>query len=256
MTAFLKIDECKHCNRSLPWEWVPAVLLGGKPLAGTSVWRSQLIDGQCPKCLVAADAERAREQHTQALRSQLIHLLGGEKPYREFTFERYDVTTGNQLAYDRCKQLDPASDNLYLWGPCGVGKTHLAWALARRCFEEALSVSILRPGHLVRRVRMKEPEKEQMAIEELVAADVLVLDDLGIGHETTYSRQILQEILDGRDHTDQAGLVVTSGHSLDNLAARLQDDAIPSRLAGLCQVIEIRGMDRRSGHRSEHPAST
>jgi chromosomal replication initiation ATPase DnaA len=52
--------------------------------------------------------------------------LGGEKPYREFTFERYKVTPGNRRAYERSKTFDPAAENLYLWGPSGVGKTHLA----------------------------------------------------------------------------------------------------------------------------------
>ncbi len=179
------------------------------------------------------------------MRRQSVELLGGEKPYREFTFEKYEIAPGNRLAYERAKHLNTAADSLYLWGPCGVGKTHLAWAAARRCFEETLSVTILRVAHLSRKVRMKDPEHEQAAIDEFVRADVLVLDDLGSGPDTAFSRQILQEILDGRDFSDRAGLVVTSKYSLDQLAMRLMDDSIPSRLSGFCRNIEVQGIDHR-----------
>jgi DNA replication protein DnaC len=245
MSAFLKIDSCKTCHRALPWEWVPAVLANGKVLAGTSVWRTQLFDRLCPACVAALEAQRQKERQDLALRTTLVELLGGEKPYRDFTLERYQVTPANRLAYERSRNFNPATENLYLWGPCGVGKTHLAWAMARRCFEETLSVTILRAGQLSRKVRMKEPEQEQAAVDQFVHSEALVLDDLGSGPDTAFSRQILQEILDGRDFNDRGGMVITGQYSLDDLAARLADDSIPSRLAGMCQVIEVRGADRR-----------
>src|SRR5262245_15466740 len=81
MTAFLKIDQCRACRRSLPWEWVPAVLLNGKPLAGTGVWHSQLTDQLCPACLVALEVQRRKDEHALTVRNELVRLLGGEKPY-------------------------------------------------------------------------------------------------------------------------------------------------------------------------------
>lgn len=246
MTAFLKIDDCKNCHRALPWEWIPAVLLNGKVLAGTGVWHSQLVDGRCAACIAALETQRKNEQHAVAMRRNLVEFLGGERPCRELTFARYEVAPGNQLAYRRSKDFDPSAENLYLWGPCGVGKTHLAFAIARRCFEETLSVPILRPWQLSRKVRMKEPEQEQAAIDQIVNVEVLVLDDLGAGSDTPYSRQVLQEILDARDFNDRAGLVVTSKYSLDDdLAAKLVDDSIRSRLAGMCTAIELKGSDCR-----------
>jgi DNA replication protein DnaC len=245
MTAFLKIDDCKECHRQLPWEWVPAVILRTQPMAGTGVWRSPLIDGRCSACLAASEAKRRGEEHAALLRRRVVTLLKGEKPYRDFTFERFNVTPDNRLAYERCRDFNPAADNLYLWGPCGVGKTHLACAVARRCVEETLGVEILRIGELSRQVRMKEPDQEQAAIDQLVSTDLLVLDDLGTGPNTAYYQQVLQEVLDGRYFTDRCGLVITSKYSLGALAAKLGEDTIPSRLAGACSVIRIRGADRR-----------
>lgn len=245
MTAFLKIDSCDTCHRAQPWEWVPAVLLNGKPLAGTGIWRSQLIERRCPACQAALEAQRHNEQRSTQLRRELIRLLGGEKAYREFTFEHYKLMPGNRLAYERCKRFDPTTENFYLWGPCGAGKTHLAHATARRCFEESLSVAMIRAYQLSRKIRMRGPDQEQQAIDELVDAEVLVLDDLGIGPNSAYSRQLIQEVLDGRDSADRAGLVITSQYSLGDLADRLMDDTITSRIVGMCQVFEIQGRDYR-----------
>lgn len=253
MTAFLKIDNCKACHKALPWDWIPAVLLNGKPLAGTGVWRSQLTEGLCAACGTAREAERQKAEHALAIRAGLIQLLGGQKPYRDFTFDRYRVLPGNRLGFEKSKQFSPATENLYLWGPCGVGKTHLAYAAARRAFEETLSVAILLASQVSRKVRMKDPASEQAAIDDLARADVLVLDDLGTGSDTAFSRQVLQEILDARDFADRAGLVITSPYSLDDLAGKLAGDSIPSRVAGMCSVVEIRGPDVRLTMRREVP---
>src|SRR5437879_1086668 len=99
MTVIPEIDDCKLCRRRIPWEWRPAVLVAGTPLAGTGVWRSQLIDGRCPACVSALETQRQKALEALLLRTKLINLLGGEKPYREFRFERYSVAPGNRLAY-------------------------------------------------------------------------------------------------------------------------------------------------------------
>src|SRR5579871_1770456 len=74
MTAFLKIDECQSCQRSLPWEWVPALLLNGKPLAGTGVWRSQLIERRCPACQAALERAHEKEKRVRERRGELVEL--------------------------------------------------------------------------------------------------------------------------------------------------------------------------------------
>ena len=75
MTAFLKIDRCLDCQQEKPWEWVPPILLAGKTLAGTAVWRSQLVDRLCPACHAVRDADREKERRAYALRNELIRLL-------------------------------------------------------------------------------------------------------------------------------------------------------------------------------------
>jgi DNA replication protein DnaC len=219
--------------------------LHAKPLAGTGVWRSPLREGICSGCMTAEKFKREEAERAQARRGHLVRLLGGEKPYREFTFDRYRVNAANQLAVEKARAFDPSRDNLYFWGACGVGKTHLTHAIARRAFEQNCPVEILKACQIIRRVRMKDPETEQAIIDQFVQAAVLVLDDFGTGTDSPYARQILREILDAREFEDRKGLIIATSFSLDQLAAKFGDDAIPSRLAGMCQRVAIGGPDQR-----------
>jgi DNA replication protein DnaC len=245
MTAFLKIDRCKCCHQQIPWEWAPPINLAGKTLAGTGVWRSTLVDGLCPACRDAAEADRERRRRSERQRERLIELLGGIKPYRDFTFEHFQVTAGNREAFEQSSRFDPAKENLYVWGLGRVGKTHLGFAIARTCFERGGVIKQATPSQLVRHLRMRPPDEEQQAIDGFVRSAVFLLDDFGRTNDTPYARLVLQEILDARDFRGHGGLVVTSRYSPGAVARRLGDDGISARLAVMCRVIEIKGIDFR-----------
>jgi DNA replication protein DnaC len=245
MSAFLKIDRCAGCQRELSWEWVPPVEVGGRTLPGTGVWRSSLVDELCAGCAEARAAVTARSAQARTKRERLVALLGGMKPFREFTFERFKVHAGNRAAFESALHFDPDLRNLYLWGASGVGKTHLAYAIARRAFWMGRSVTVTTPGRLIRTLRMKPPEEEQRAIDAVVFPHVVVLDGLGRGGDTPYTRQILHKTLDARDFQDRRGLVVTSRLPPTQLVHSCGDDGVASRLAGMCRVVQVKGIDGR-----------
>jgi DNA replication protein DnaC len=238
-------ERCRTCCQPDTREWVEPMWLNGRILAGTGTWRSAMQDGLCPDCLTALRTRNDEHKRRFDMHARLVELGGGEKPYREFRFETFIVTPHNEAAFIAAKGFDPARQGLYLFGPSGVGKTHLAFAIARAACESHRCTEFLTPPKLLRRVRRKIPDEEQGVIDRIARADVFVLDDLGIGSDTAYARQVFQEILDARAFDYRAGLVVTSKYSLDALAAKLDDDCIPSRLAGLCRVIAVGGLDRR-----------
>jgi len=186
---------------------------------------------------------------------RLVKIMGGPRPASEFTFERFRVASENRLAFERARTFAPRQENLYFWGSCGVGKTHLAYAIGRTAVEEDRPVKILKAPEITRSLRMRDPEHEQRALEELARVEVFILDDLGMGTDTPFFRQILQEVLDRRHYRGHGGLVITAKYSLDQLAAKLGEDSIPSRLAGMCTVVLVGGTDHRLAQSGRRPSS-
>lgn len=209
------------------------------------MWRSALLNGVCPSCVTDEEHDKRRGELAAAKARDLVQLFG-PRAVERFTFQRYVVDPSNRAAFEQATAFDPSRNNLYFWGPPGVGKTHLAVAAARKARCRGLSVAMFTPPQLVRRMRMRPPEEEQQIIDQCVRSDVLVLDDFGLA-DSAYYRHVLQEILDGRCSRACGGLLLTSLLSLAVYRSRTGDLANSSRLAGLCDFAELRGRDRRAG---------
>lgn len=215
------------------------------------VENGELIDVPCGRCghIIKATAEKAyggvmcpdceaatKAQNEARDREKDIKRLGGIKAYEMFTLALYD----NKKAIDLCSGF-PTS-NLFLWGPAGTGKTHLATAIIRSYSQGR----VIKPQYINRKCRgKKDGEEEQASIDKFIYWPYLVIDELGVGSKTDFNFSTLYEIVEGRDMNRVNGLIVTSNLSLSALAERLGDDRIPSRLNGMCKIIEISGIDRR-----------
>jgi DNA replication protein DnaC len=192
-------------------------------------------DGPCRFC-EQEKAERIAADCAQ--RERDISRLGGLMAYEDFTATRYD----NKAALAACEGFPDV--NLYIYGAAGTGKSHLATAVAR----QSPDAFIVKPQAIYRSVRgngRQGADAEEAAIMRYVNARALVIDDLGVDKKTDYSLSVLYEIIDGRIMARRSGLIITSNLSLDELAARLADDRISSRIAGSCRLVEIKGNDRR-----------
>lgn len=197
----------------------------------------KLIDGHCFDC-----NERLKAlEFSNCVEERRISKSIGKKGFDLFTFDKFKPDEGSQKAFDACRSFDPAKSSLYLWGPAGCGKTHLSGAI----FRSHPGAAFYKSTEIVRWFRMRDPREEELEIMRLASVPVLVVDDLGVQKDSEHALTVLYEIFDRRDMDLRHGLIITSNLSMKDMAAKMGDDRIPSRIAGMCDVIELKGKDRR-----------
>jgi DNA replication protein DnaC len=153
--------------------------------------------------------------------------------------------------------------NVLITGPCGVGKSFIACALAHAACRADHSVRCFRLPRLIDELaRAQALQKRSALLRQLAKADLLVLDDFGLTPLTDPAKRDLLEILD--DRYDKRSTLITSQLPLDQWHAHLADptlaDAILDRLVHNSYRLVLKGESLRkkktvpanvpTGHRS------
>lgn len=190
-------------------------------------------------------AERAREQ------------LGRVVP-AQFANAAPDLPVVAAWARDFVADPDAATSML-LYGPTGSGKTWQAYGALRFIVE-----SVAARGHVMTwrattqpslsdALRPKPDDSHAYALDPLIDADLLLLDDLGAGKQTEWTTDALYRLVDTRWARQRPTIYTTNlparGHTDSNGAyvpslTEAVGDRIVSRLADSTRVA-LTGKDRR-----------
>lgn len=131
---------------------------------------------------------------------------------------------------------------LVLAGPTGVGKTHLALAIAWEWFEDGFDVLFSRADNLLDRLRQSYDDNTyHKHFDSICRLHLLVLDDLGTEQAKDWAGEKMDRIVDWR-YINRLPLVVTTNAKSEDLAER-----VASRLAdkACSQVVQIDASDCR-----------
>lgn len=215
-------SHCPHCGKELKRE---AFELFGKP-------RTVTCYGSCGCEESKLDGEDVRpDEKRYALAGIPRAFLSADCD----TSLQFDVFDGRSL---------------YIHGPYGSGKTHLACVIAKRLLNMGRSVFFTSMPNLVKAYQDAYGGKRSDVFDRAHGCDVLVLDDFGKEKVTPDTLYIAFLLIDGR-YAARRPSVFTSNFSRGMLGSRMAEadaetaQAIVSRLNENTLAIELACGDRR-----------
>lgn len=170
--------------------------------------------------------------------------------------ERYRDATIEQIPKAIRKTFEelPEDKGLYFWGSPGIGKTYSLCAITRKLFFDGWDVARVTYEMLALKIRGTYREgstiTELDVIKPMIEVDKLILEDVGttisIGQqESNFSLRTFLIILDQRLENCRA-TYVSSNKSIEELGKSF-DQRIASRLQQACEIIQLKGQDKRIG---------
>jgi DNA replication protein DnaC len=138
--------------------------------------------------------------------------------------------------------------NVLVSGATGVGKSYLACALGQMACRQGLAVLYRRVPRLFEELRVARAEGSYARkLLKMAKTDLLILDDLGLGHLDETQRHDLLEVLE--DRYGKRSTVVTSQLPIRNWHDWIGDptlaDAILDRLVHNAYKVQLKGPSRR-----------
>lgn len=210
------------------------------------------------------------EHQERELQKRLWNFSGLNEGHRRMTFDNFPAEQKKRnrelcrRAWTFAQTYVPGADmkGLYIYGPYGTAKTHLACAILNQLIARKLRVLYVQAERTFaalsdlyfREHRDGLPTRSEI-LDKYISADVLVIDELGHENVNDASIWALYTILNGRE-PQRKPVIITSNFSPMDLAERYLEkaageavrraEALVSRLYWLTDDFEMTGEDYRS----------
>ncbi len=151
---------------------------------------------------------------------------------------------------NRCREFaarfPAAGENLLLLGDAGLGKTHLALAIARKVLERGFDVIYCSAASVFRQIEKEHFDggHETATLDSLKRCELLVLDDLGAEFNGPFVTSALYDIINTRI-IERRSTIYTSNIVEESDFMRRYGEKISSRLLGCCAILPFWGEDIR-----------
>lgn len=220
-------------------------------------WRVA-VPCKCRKAEIKAQEKADKEQEFRRRMEALRRDGITDAAYLRHIFDRDDRR--NPKVSDVCLKYvehwaEMKTDNtgILFYGDVGTGKSFLACCVANALLERLVSVSVTNFPRILHRLQGAFDDERQEFISRLQRYDLLVIDDLGVERDTSYSVEQVFNVVDTRSRSGKP-LIVTTNLSMKDLqtAPTLAHQRIYDRVLEMCPIrLKMVGYSRRAENAGE-----
>jgi len=154
------------------------------------------------------------------------------------------IKSGNP-SYSPLKDFE-LGNGFFIHGPAGAGKSCEA-----ACMLIDIAIQTNKRGYWVNTPKLLNDIKKGFGnregedlIEKYSKTPILCLDDLGSEQSTAWAMPTIYLIINSR-YENMLTTIITSNLNLSELSKKMEDDRLASRIAGMCNQIEMDEEDKR-----------
>ncbi len=219
----------------------------------------------CKKCKDEGYADGKICECLENLYKELVYkaanlpILMDEQSFDTFNLDYYEDTEDElaprkvmEVVYNYCRNYADTfsleSDNLLMYGGTGLGKTMLSSCIAKEAIDKGFKV-YYQPAYRIfslfesNKFTNEQDEAVKAQIKYIFNSDLLIIDDLGTELVTTYTAEVLFDLINTRINSGKKTIINTN-LSLEDIET-IYSARISSRLMGNYKRLLLIGDDIR-----------
>ena len=216
----------------------------GKPRSKRIVLddKEYIVPVMCP-CEVAEDERREREQRAIAQRRRVAELrrrgmMDDKYLQHRFAVDEQRKSIASKVARKYVTKWDEFKrDNIGLMftGTFGTGKTFYAACIANALIDQGVPVIMTSLPTVLN--KLTGSFEKQDIIDELTAADLLILDDYGTERKTDFAMEQVFALIDQRYRSNRPLIITTNLEKSDlENAPTMDEQRINERILAICAM--------------------